>query len=359
MSLYNLPKFPVVTKSLHTDLKKRVQEYFDQRGIEATGNKALFTKAILLVSSFLILYIHLLFFTPVNFIAILECIVLGGIIAAIGFNVMHDGSHGSFSEKKWMNRIAASSISMLGANHFMWNMKHNMIHHTFTNIDGVDPDIEVAILLRMAPTQKRTWLHQFQHVYFWFLYMMLYIVWLFATDYKKYFSKKIGNIPLKNMSFGDHLEFWLVKIYHAAAFVALPIYLLGFTKWIIGFLVMTMFAGFVLSIVFQMAHTVEHTHFPMPVDDTNRMPDEFAAHQIKTTANFATRNKVISWLVGGLNFQIEHHLFPKISHVHYPAISEIVRAVCSEYQLQYLEYPTMRQAVFAHVRFLRQLGKYD
>ena len=269
MSLYNLPKFPVVTKSLHTDLKKRVQEYFDQRGINPTGNSGLFTKAILLVSSFLLVYIHLLFFTPVNILAILECVILGGIIAAIGFNVMHDGSHGSFSEKKWMNRIAASSISMLGANHFMWNMKHNMIHHTYTNIDGVDPDIEVAILLRMAPTQKRTWLHQFQHVYFWFLYMMLYIVWLFATDYKKYFSKKIGNIPLKKMSLGDHLEFWLVKIYHAAAFVALPIYLLGFTKWIIGFLVMTMFAGFVLSIVFQMAHTVEHTHFPMPVSYTH------------------------------------------------------------------------------------------
>ena len=272
---------------------------------------------------------------------------------------MHDGSHGSFSEKKWLNRIAASSISMLGANHFMWNMKHNMIHHTFTNIDGVDDDIEVSALMRMAPTQKRTWLHQFQHIYFWFLYMLLYIVWLFVTDYKKYFSQKIGNVPLKRMSIGDHLEFWIVKIYHAVAFIALPIYLLGFSKWVIGFLIMTMFAGFVLSIVFQMAHTVEHTQFPLPVEDSNRMPDEFAAHQIKTTANFATKNKLISWLVGGLNFQIEHHLFPKVSHVHYPAISEIVRAVCFEYQLQYIEYPNMRKAVSAHVRFLRQLGKYD
>lgn len=359
MSHYTLPKFPAVSKSLHTELKKRVQEYFDQRGIDATGNKGLFTKAILLVSAFLLVYTHLLFFTPIGILAILECFLLGGIVAAIGFNVMHDGSHGSFSQKKWLNRIAASSISMLGANHFMWNMKHNMIHHSFTNIDGVDDDIEVSALMRMAPTQKRTWLHQFQHIYFWFLYMLLYIVWLFVTDYKKYFSQKIGNVPLKKMSIADHLEFWLVKIYHAVAFIALPIYLLGFTKWIIGFLIMTMFAGFVLSIVFQMAHTVEHTQFPLPVEDTNRMPDEFAAHQIKTTANFATKNKVISWLVGGLNFQIEHHLFPKISHVHYPAISEIVRAVCFEYQLQYIEYPTMRQAVSAHVRFLRQLGKYD
>jgi linoleoyl-CoA desaturase len=122
---------------------------------------------------------------------------------------------------------------------------------------------------------------------------------------------------------------------------------------------MTMVAGFVLSIVFQLAHTVEHTAFPLANVDTNKMDDEFAIHQIKTTANFATKNKLISWLVGGLNFQIEHHLFPKISHVHYPAISEIVRAVCQEYQLQYIEYPTMRKAIGAHVRFLRDMGRYD
>lgn len=359
MSHYLLPKFPAVTQSLHSELKRRVQEYFDQRGIDATGNHRLFSKAILLIVSFVLVYVHLLFFTPSGLLAIGECILLGGIVAAIGFNVMHDGSHGSFSQKKWLNRIAASSISMLGANHFMWNMKHNMIHHSFTNIDGIDDDIEVSSLMRMAPTQKRVWMHRFQHIYFWFLYMLLYIVWLFFTDYKKYFSQKIGSVPLKKMEVKDHIEFWMVKVYHALAFIVLPIYLLGFTKWIIGFLVMTMFAGFVLSIVFQMAHTVEHTEFPVADTNSNRLPDEFAAHQIKTTANFATNNKLISWLVGGLNFQIEHHLFPKISHVHYPAISEIVRAVCFEYQLQYIEYPTMRKAVSAHVRFLRQLGKYD
>jgi len=122
---------------------------------------------------------------------------------------------------------------------------------------------------------------------------------------------------------------------------------------------MTMVAGFVLSIVFQLAHTVEHTAFPTASEDNNTMSDEFAVHQIKTTANFATKNKLVSWLVGGLNFQIEHHLFPKISHVHYPAISNIVRAVCMEYQLQYIEYPTMRKAIGAHVRFLRDMGRYD
>lgn len=357
MSQVAIPKFPAVKQSLHTELKKRVQQYFDERGISSTGNPKLFTKAIIMVIAFITVYLHLILLTPVWYLAIFECIILGGLVAAIGFNVMHDGSHGSFSHNKWLNRVAASSISMLGANHFMWNMKHNMIHHSFTNVDGVDDDIEVGILMRMAPTQKHYKVHKFQHLYFWILYMLLYVFWIFFADYKKYFSRKIGNVPLKKMSWNDHVEFWGVKLYHAAVFIVLPILTVGWLYWMIGFIIMSFFAGFVLSIVFQLAHTVEHTEFPIANIETNKLPDEFAAHQIKTTANFATRNKLVSWLVGGLNFQIEHHLFPKISHVHYPAISEIVRNVCREYQLQYIEYPTMRKAVVAHVRFLRQMGR--
>jgi linoleoyl-CoA desaturase len=359
MSTFITPKFANVKQPLHLELKKRVQAYLDEHGIEGTGTSKLFTKAILLIVAFVAVYIHLVFYTPIWYLAIAESIVLGGLVAGIGFNVMHDGSHGSFSGNKIMNRVAASSISLLGANHFMWNMKHNMIHHSFTNIDGVDDDIEIGVFMRMAPTQKWYKAHKFQHLYFWVLYMLLYVFWIFFTDYKKYFSQKIGSVPLKKMSIADHIEFWGVKIYHAAVFVVIPIVFVGWANWIIGFIIMTFFAGFVLSIVFQLAHTVEHTEFPVADIETHKLPDEFAAHQIKTTANFATKNKLVSWLVGGLNFQIEHHLFPKISHVHYPAISKIVKSICEEYQLQYIEFPTMRKAVAAHVRFLKQMGKPD
>ena len=354
-----IPKFPVVKESLHAELRKRVNQYFTDNNISPTGDGRLFFKAIFLIIVFASVYTHLVFFNPIWYISLFECIVLGGLIAAIGFNVMHDGSHGSFSNNRVLNKIAAHSISMLGANHFMWNMKHNMLHHTFTNIVGVDDDIEVGILMRMAPTQKRLKAHKFQHFYFWFLYMFLYIFWIFYTDYLKYFSQKIGPVPLKKMDTGDHIGFWLVKIYHAAVFVVIPIYVLGWAAWLIGFLIITFFAGFVLSIVFQLAHTVEHTEFPTANVEDHKLPDEFAAHQIKTTANFATKNKLVSWLVGGLNFQIEHHLFPKISHVHYPAISNIIRTICKEYQLQYLEYPTTRKAIAAHFRFLRHMGNHD
>lgn len=352
---FSVPKFPSVKQSLHTELKQRVAKYFEENKIAPTGNWKLYTKAILMISLFVVIYVHVVFFTPAWYWAILECITLGGLIAGVGFNVMHDGSHGSFSKYKWVNKIAAHSVNIMGAAHFMWNVKHNMIHHSFTNIDGVDDDIETGIFMRLAPTQKKLKLHRVQHWYFWMLYALLYLFWVFFTDYKKYFTQKIGPVPLKKMAWYDHAGFWLTKAAHAVIFVVLPIVFCGWLAWLTGFLVTTLLAGFVLSIVFQLAHTVEDTHFPL-ADEANKMEDEFAVHQIKTTANFATRNKLVSWLVGGLNFQIEHHLFPKISHVHYPAISQIVRDVCREYQLQYIEYPTMRRAVVAHVRFLREMG---
>lgn len=186
--------------------------------------------------------------------------------------------------------------------------------------------------------------------------MFMYVFWVFYSDYVKYFSKKIGVTPLKKMSRKEHFMFWLVKVYHALVFVIGPIFIFGVIPWLIGFLVASFVAGFILSIVFQLAHTVEDTSFPTANIETNRLPDEFAAHQIKTTANFATENKVVSWLLGGLNFQVEHHLFPKISHIHYPQISKIVRSVCEEYGLTYIEYPTMGKAITAHIRFLKEMG---
>ncbi|MBX2940065.1 MAG: acyl-CoA desaturase [Ferruginibacter sp.] len=352
------PKFANVKGSqFHQELKRRVQQYFQDKKKPMSGNATLYTKAIILFLIYFALYVHLVFFTPPTWLAILECILMGGATAAIGFNVMHDGSHGSFSKSKMANKLAAFSANILGASGIMWNNKHNIIHHTYTNIDGVDDDIEIKPLLRMCSTQKKRWIHQFQHIYVWFLYTLLLLVWLFVSDYTKYFRQKIGDLPLKKMSAWDHFAFWFAKVMYLFMMIIIPIYLLGFVSWLVGFLVMTMFSGFVLSIVFQLAHTVEVTEFPTPAEETNKLEAEWAIHQVQTTANFATRNKLYTWLLGGLNFQIEHHLFPKISHVHYPAISKIIKQTCQEFGIPYHEYPKMRQAIASHTNYLRKMGK--
>lgn len=352
-----VPKFTSPSFSFHTELKKRISEYFKENNKAFTGNYKLFIKAILLLISFTTVYVWLVFFTPDPWLAILKCIILGGLTAAIGFNIMHDGMHGSFSRFKWLNNLAGLSLNFLGANNFMWKTKHNIIHHTYTNIDGVDDDIEARPFLRLCETQKHYKIHRYQHWYFWFAYSLLYIWWIFVTDYKKYFKKRIGPVHLKPMTAKDHITFWGFKALHIFLFVALPISMLGFIPWLIGFLVFALFAGFVLSIVFQLAHTVEHTEFPEANTKTDKMEDEWAIHQLKTTANFATKNGFISWWLGGLNFQIEHHLFPKISHIHYPAISKIVQKACKDFGIPYIEYPKMRLAIVSHVHHLKNLSK--
>lgn len=199
-------------------------------------------------------------------------------------------------------------------------------------------------------------MHKYQHYYFWILYSFLYILWIFVLDYIKYFRGSIGEIKINNMKLNDHIVFWLFKALHLFLFIGLPLYFLGIKLFLVYFLVMTLVAGFVLSIVFQLAHTVEDTHFPQADLKSGKMEDEWAVHQLKTTANFATKNKLVSWFVGGLNFQIEHHLFPKISHIHYPAISDIIRQTCKEFGIEYIEYPKVRYAIASHVNHLKAMG---
>lgn len=350
------PKFLQGQGSFHMDLKTRVNQYFSEIKKPTTGNTGLFVKGIFLCVAYLFLYTHLVFFTPVWYVALMECIVLGGVTAAIGFNVMHDGAHGSFSKSKLVNKLAGYSLNFLGASAILWNMKHNIIHHTYTNVDGVDDDIEVQPWLRLCRSQKRYALHKFQHYYVWFLYTLLHILWIWGTDLKKYFTRKIVDVPLRKWTIGEHIAFWTAKLVYGFMMVVLPIYLLGFVPWLIGFMLTAMITGFTIGIVFQLAHTVEETEFPLPAA-TGKIENEWAMHQIATTANFATNNKVISWFVGGLNFQIEHHLFPKISHIHYPAISKIIKETCREYGVKYNEYRKMSQAIVSHFTYMKKLGR--
>ncbi|WP_339790824.1 MAG: fatty acid desaturase family protein [Imperialibacter sp.] len=350
------PKFSSQGNSFYGELRSRINEYFQEAGKPSTGNYKLYFKAVVLVLSWVGFYIHLVFFTPGTWLALTESVIMGGLTAAIGFNVMHDGSHGSFSRKEWVNKLAGLSLNFLGANVFMWNTKHNVIHHTYTNIDEIDDDIDARPFLRLCSTQRHRKIHRYQHIYGWFAYSLLYLYWVFFTDYKKYFTQKVGSMPLMKMKPKDHISFWGFKAIHAVVYMALPIYMVGFLPWLTGFLVMGLFAGLVLTLVFQLAHTVEHTHFPVP-NELNKLEDEWAIHQIKTTANFATKNKLITWWVGGLNYQIEHHLFPKISHIHYPAISKIIKKVCEENGIVYIEYPRMRIALGSHAAYLKAMGQ--
>ena len=264
--------------------------------------------------------------------------------------------HENIRDRPWVNTLAGMSINFLGANVFMWKTKHNVVHHSFTNVDGVDDDLNARPFLRLSPSQKKFKIHQFQHYYFIFTYSLLYLYWVFFTDYKKYVTGKVGIVPIQKMKLSDHISFWGFKALHLVLFVAIPIYMVGWVPWLIGFLVYGLFAGLVLTLVFQLAHSLEETAFPVPEAVSNCLEDEWMIHQIRTTANFATGYKTLTWFLGGLNFQIEHHLFPKVSHIHYPALSKIIKQTCKDYNIQYLEHRQLRRAFISHFRHLKVLG---
>ncbi|MBL0308193.1 MAG: acyl-CoA desaturase [Bacteroidetes bacterium] len=351
-----VPRFSPERPVFQLELKKRVEAYFKEKDIRMTGNWKLYVKSGVLTLSFIVLYSLLVFFTPHWTLALLLCVIFGVNVAAIGFNVMHDGAHGSFSTSRVWNNLAANSLDFLGASSFMWRVKHNLIHHTYTNIDGLDDDIDVKPWMRMTLTQKKYFFHRFQHIYFILLYSFLYLLWIGVMDFQKYFKGKVGEIAIKEMAAKDHIIFWASKLSFIAIFIVLPIYMTGIVSYLIGFFVFSATTGIIISLVFQLAHAVEDVEFPSAAEGKNVMEDEWAVHQVKTTANFATKNKIVTWLVGGLNFQIEHHLFPKISHIHYPEISKIVKKTSEEFGIKYQEYTKTRHAIVAHFLLLKKVG---
>jgi linoleoyl-CoA desaturase len=340
-----------------TALKLSVDEYFETNGLKKTGNWRLHLKTILLISTAIVLYVSLLFLKIPAFPALLMCGLLGFTFASIGFSVMHDGCHGSYSSKPWVNEMMGFTLNLLGSISYFWKQKHNIIHHTYTNVDGIDDDIAKSPLIRQCDTQKWVPAHRVQHLYLPFVYGITSIAWLFIMDYVKYFTRDISGTPAWKMTLKNHLIFWGTKLSYIAFYMVIPAMLLGFWPWLIGFIVMHVVMGATLALVFQLAHVVEHCEFEAVGIEPKHLESAWAEHQLRTTANFAMNNKVISWFVGGLNFQVEHHLFPKISHIHYPAISKILMRKCAEYNMPYHYYDTMTSAIASHWRFMKYLGQ--
>ena len=336
-------------------LKAEVDAYFERNGIRKTGNWKLYLKTIILIPSAIGLYSLLMFLQMPAMLSIFLWFLFGLNMAAIGFNIMHDACHGSFSTKGWVNEIFGWTNNFLGGNAFLWKLKHNIIHHTYTNIDGVDDDINNMPFLRQCSTQPLKPMHRFQSAYMFVLYGFTSL-FMFFMDYIKYFSKKVYTTALKPMDFKEHFMFWVGKLFFIAFYIVLPIMLIGWKWWLAGFIISQFTLGLTLAIVFQLAHVVEHAEFDSAGVDPVKIENEWAIHQVKTTANFAFSNKLVTWFVGGLNYQIEHHLFPRISHIHYPAISKIVKETCEKFDLNYIYFPTTRSAIASHVRFMHNMG---
>ncbi len=341
-----------------TALKQNVDNYFVSNKIEKTGDYRLYIKTIVLLGTFIGTYITIMVVPMAWYFILPLCILLGAAAAGIGLAIMHDANHGAYSNNSTLNDALGLSMNMLGANAYFWKQKHNIIHHTYTNVDGIDDDIAKSPIIRQCESQKWVPAHKVQHLYLFPIYSLSILFWVFIMDTTKYFTKKIYTTDAWKMTTRNHIVFWLTKIWYVGMYIVLPIAVFGVGPWAIGFFAYHMTVGIVLSLIFQLAHVVENTEFEyIALDTTKHIESAWAEHQVKTTANFAMKNKFINWYAGGLNFQVEHHLFPKVSHVHYPAISKIVEETCKAYNMPYNYNETFWGAVGSHVRVMKELGK--
>jgi len=345
----------------HRVVTKRVENYFAEKGISKNADHRMVMKTIVMFSLYFAPYAFILSGVLPLWAMWICCAVMGLGLAGIGMSVMHDANHGAYSNNSRVNQLLGYSLNLIGGDSFNWKVQHNQLHHTYTNIHGHDQDIRQRANLRLTPAVKRNSLHRFQVFYAFVLYALQTFFWVLLKDFLQYetfllFTDETatGKEKMKRL-----LSVVLSKAFYGFYMLVIPALVLPITWWqlLIGFVTVHAVGSFILTIVFQLAHVVEGTEYPEPVDGT--IEAEWAIHQMNTTANFAPTNKLITFFVGGLNYQIEHHLFQRICHVHYPAIAPIVQQTAKEYGIPYLKNETFTSAVSSHLRLLNRLGWHE
>lgn len=348
-------------------VKAKVDDYFTANKLSRYATKGMWVKTVVMILLYVTPYV--LMVTGVgassNWIFLGFWALMGLGVVGIGTSVMHDANHGTYSAKKNVNSMMAYILEMIGGYSVTWKIQHNILHHTYTNVTGLDEDIDTTALLRFSPHHKLRWFHRFQFLYAWCLYAVMTLFWMTIKEYRQLirydqFSllKKAKTTLPKAIT---HLT--LYKLFYYGYIIALPLLFSGVSWWmvLVGFGVMHVIAGVALACIFQLAHVMETSSYAEPVMDEKsgekKMEENWAVHQLLNTANYAPRNKWLSWFIGGLNYQIEHHLFPGVCHVHYAKLSPIIHSSAQAFGLPYNVQPTFLHALWDHARMLHILGR--
>lgn len=350
------PKFPKDEAGFLSELRRRTDNYFAKTGKSERDCWQMYLKTAVILAWLATSYALLVFAAPTVWLAAPLSISLALAISAVGFSVQHDGSHHAYSRYDWVNRLAALSLDLIGASSYLWRWKHVVFHHTYPNVAGQDADINVGVVARLAPQQRRRWAHRWQHVYLWILYALTASVWHLFGDFKDVIAGSIRDHKIPRPKGWELVTFIVGKFVSISLLLGIPMLVHSWWVVLIFYVVVTAVLGVVLTVVFQLAHCVEEAEFPQPTAD-GRMEDAWAIHQVQTTVDFSRKNRVLCWLLGGLNFQVVHHLFPTVCHVHYPALSRIVEETCREFGVRYSAHRSFLAGVASHFRWLRRLGR--
>ncbi len=351
----NLPF--TVKRNFRKTLTERVNAYLRDNHLPARDLPAMHLKTAVVLAGWLGIYLLILLGNLPAWVNLILCLVWGMAIASVGVNVMHDANHGGYSDNPRTNSLVSLSAELLGMSGFRWRTKHNIWHHTYTNVAGFDDDVETFGLMRLTPRMPWKPLFRAQAGYFPLVYSMIGFDF-FLRDFMMILTgKSDDNHVYPKLTTLDKITFWAGKLFYLVLMFVLPLQFFPWWQVAIGYVVVMLTVGLVMGVVFQLAHINGDVNFPQPVGDPQHIENEWAVHQVETTADFAPHNQLLNFYIGGLNYQIEHHLFPHICHLNYPRIAPIVRATCEEFGIHYQCYPTWRAAFAAHLRELHLLGR--
>lgn len=331
------------------ELRKAVDEYFSATGLPRRDVPAMYIKSAVILCWCALSYWLLVFVVTEWYQAVPLCLSLAFGLAGIGFNIQHDGNHDAYSNSPFINSLMGSTLDLVGGSSYLWRIKHNVIHHTYTNIVGVDTDIDLEPLAHLTDGPPPRRIHRLQFLYLWFFYGFLAVKWHWFDDFRDLLRRRMGVSSFARPKRWETVRLFSGKIVLFCLMFVIPLTQHSFGTVIVFYIITTFVLGLLLSVVFQLAHCVEETSFK---NAENRMGD-WAIHQVETTTNFARRSRLLTWYFGGLNYQIEHHLFPKICHLHYPALSPLVEQICVKFGVRYSSQETFSAALGSHYRLLR------
>ena len=335
---------------------ERVDAYIIENKLPTRDVPAMYVKSAIVVACWLGIYLLILLGGLPLWANALLCIPFAFALAGIGINIGHDANHGACSDNPRINRLMGLAMELIGSSSFVWRQRHN-VHHTYPNISGLDEDLETGGLIRVSPHEAWKPLFRFQMWYAPLLYAFVAFDFL-GREARVFFTGRPDQYhQYSKMKASDRIIFVAGKLFFFGYTLALPMLVFPWWQVLIAFIITMCMFGLIMSAIFIPAHLVEAADFPEPVGDPLHIENEWAIHQVQTTVNYAPDSRLVSTYCGGVNYQIEHHLFPQFSHVLYPRLSPIVHKTCEEFGITYSVYPTMRSAWLGHARALREFGR--
>ena len=336
-----------------SELITKVDTYMEKKGGNRFADKSIYVKGGILIGLYLSSYVLLLSRSLNTGMSIMLVMIMGLAGVMIVFNIVHDASHNVLFKNRSLNKAAAYFGDLMGMNSYIWNIRHNIQHHTFTNVAGGDVLLDSIPFIRVCSQQKKLPMHKYQVWYVPFLYMFYSVFWVFFIDINMFRQKQMGNY--KNMT--HSWKEWAKLIFFKSFYL---FYMIVFPAWIIniplatvlaGFLIYHMVAGILLSTVVVLGHCVEGAEYTAP-DENGIIQNSFLQHEWNATYDCSTNSTALHWITGGLNTHLAHHLFPKLCHCHYLDITKIIKEHCAEHQINYPHY-SLGDAIISHFNFLK------